>query len=153
MTDDERGLMMLEKSIYEAQAILEREQGFKPFALLLDTEGNIERLENGIENARDAYRALYEEIKLCVEEKPVDIIVLLSDVSMPENMGEAGTESGIRVHLEERSQQYRKIAGRYIYVPYQLQRLAGEDEIHAKLFAPTAVSFPSEFLKEDQSGR
>lgn len=62
MTDDERGLMMLEKSIYEAQAILEREQGFKPFALLLDTEGNIERLENGIENARDAYRALYEEI-------------------------------------------------------------------------------------------
>jgi len=148
MTDDERGLMMLEKSIYEAQAILEKEQTFRPFAMLLDTEGNIERLENGIENVRDAYQALYEEIKLCVEEKPIDIIVLLSDVTMPENIGEEGIESGIRVHLEERSQQYRKIAGRYIYVPYQLQRLAGEEEIHARLFTPAAVSFPSEFLKE-----
>ena len=153
MTDDERGLMMLERSIYEAQAMLEKEQTFRPFAMLLDTEGNIERLENSIENVRDAYRALYEEIKLCVEEKPIDIIVLLSDVVMPENIGEEGVESGIRVHLEERSQQHKKIAGRYIYVPYQLQRLAGKEEIHAKLFAPTAVSFPLEFLKEDQSGR
>jgi hypothetical protein len=88
-----------------------------------------------------------------VEERPIDIVVLLSDVSMPQNIGEEGIESGIRVHLEERSQQHKKIAGRYIYVPYQLQRLAGEEQIHAKLFAPSAVSFPSEFLKEDQSGR
>ncbi|OQX50026.1 MAG: hypothetical protein B5M46_02215 [Epsilonproteobacteria bacterium 4484_20] len=148
MTDDERGLMMLEKSIYEAQAMLEKEHTFRPFAMLLDTEGNIERLENSIENMRDAYQALYEEIKLCVEEKPIDIIVLLSDVTMPENIGEEGVESGIRVHLEERSQQHKKIAGRYIYVPYQLQRLAGEEQIYVKLFAPAAVSFPSEFLRE-----
>ena len=153
MTDDERGLMMLERSIYEAQAMLEKEQSFKPFALLLDTEGNIERLENSVENVQDAYMALYEEIRLCVEERSIDIVVLLSDVSMPQNIGEEGIESGIRVHLEERSQQHKKIAGRYIYVPYQLQRLAGEEQIHAKLFAPSAVSFPSEFLKEDQSGR
>ena len=149
MTDDERGLMMLEKSIYEAQAMLEKEQAFRPFALLLDTEGKIERLQNSVENVRDAYLALYEEIKLCVEEKPMDIVVLLSDVSMPENLGEEGIESGIRVHFEERSQQHKKIAGRYIYVPYQLQRLAGEEEIHVKLFTPSAVSFPSEFLKEN----
>ena len=149
MTDDERGLMMLEKSIYEAQAMLEKKQLFNPFALLLDTEGNMERLENGIENARDSYLALSEEIKLCAEEKPIDIVVLLSDVSLPENMGEAGVESGIRVHLEERSQQHKKIAGRYIYVPYQLQRLAGKEEIQVKLFTPSAVSFPSEFLKEN----
>ena len=149
MTDDERGLMMLEKSIYRAQEMLEKEQTFRPFAMLLDTEGNIETLENSIENARDAYVALSEEIKLCIEEKPIDIVVLLSDVSMPENIGEAGIESGIRVHLEERSQQHKKIAGRYIYVPYQLQRLVGEEAIHAKLFTPAVVSFPSEFLKED----
>ena len=153
MTDDERGLMMLEKSIYEARDMLEKEQTFRPFALLLDTDGNIERLENDIGDVQDAYMALYEEIKLCVEEKPIDIVVLLADVSIPENIGEAGVESGIRVHLEERSQLHKKIAGRHIYVPYQLQRLAGEEAIHAKLFAPTAVSFPSEFLKEDQSGR
>jgi len=148
MTDDERGLMMLQKSIYEAEAMLKKEQTFRPFAMLLDTEGEIERLENGIENVQDAYRALHEEIKLCAEERPIDIVVLLSDVSMPENLGEKGVESAIRVHLEERSQQHKKIAGRYIYVPYQLQRFAGEEEIHVKLFTPAAVSFPSEFLKE-----
>jgi hypothetical protein len=129
--------------------MLEKEQPFRPFALLLDTEGNMERLENSVENVQDAYMALYEEIRLCVEERPRDIVVLLSDVSMPQNIGEEGIESGIRVHLEERSQQHKKIAGRYIYVPYQLQRHAGEEQIHAKLFAPSAVSFPSEFLKND----
>ena len=147
MTDDERGLMMLEKSIYMAQEILEKKQTFHPFAMLLDTEGKIETVQSSIENSRDAYMALSEEVRGYVEEKPIDIIVLLSDVSLPENIGEEGIESGIRVHLEERSQLHKKIAGRYIYIPYQLQRLAGEEVIYAKLFTPVAVSFPSEFLK------
>ena len=149
MTDDERALMMLEKSIYEAQEMLEKEQIFRPFAMLLDEKGEIERLENHIENVQDSYMALYEEIKFCVDEKPIDIIVLLSDTTLPENLKEEeGIGSAIRVHLEERSQQYKKIAGRYIYVPYQLQRLAGTEEIKPKLFTPQAVSFPSEFLKK-----
>ena len=148
MSDDERALMMLEKSIYEAQEMLEKDQTFRPFALLLDGNGEIERLENSVENVQDVYMALYEEIKFCVDERPIDIIVLLSDTTLPENLKEEeGVGSAIRVHLEERSQQYKKIAGRYIYVPYQLQRLAGTEEIKAKLFAPKAVSFPSEFLK------
>ena len=147
MTDDERALMMLEKSIYEAREMLENVQTFRPFALLLDENVDIERVENSVENVQDSYMALYEEIKLCVEEKPIDIIVLLSDTNLPENLVEENIGSAIRVHLEERSQQYKKIAGRYIYVPYQLQRLAGREEIKAKLFTPKAVSFPSEFLK------
>lgn len=149
MTDDERALMMLEKSIYEAQEMLEKDQTFRPFALLLDENGEIERLENNVENVQDSYMAPYEEIKFCVDEKPIDIIVLLSDTTLPENLREEGVGSAIRVHLEERSQQYKKIAGRYIYVPYQLQRLAGTEEIKAKLFTPKAVSFPSEFLQKN----
>jgi len=148
MTDDERALMMLEKSIYEAQEMLENVQTFRPFALLLDENGEIERVENSVENVQDSYMALYEEIKFCMEEKTIDIIVLLSDTNLPENLAEGNIGSAIRVHLEERSQQYKKIAGRYIYVPYQLQRLEGTKEIKAKLFTPKAVSFPSEFLKQ-----
>jgi len=151
VTDDERGFMMLEKSIYEAQAMLEASQTFRPFAFLLYENGEIERLENRIADVQDAYSALYEEIRLCVAEKPVDIIVLLSDIVMPENMAKEGVENGIRVHLEEHSQQHKKIAGRYIYVPYQLQRFAGEEKIQARLFTPTAVSFPSEFLTAVES--
>ena len=146
MNDDDRAMMMLEKGIYEAQEMLEREQRFSPFALIRYENGEVERLENGIEDPKDAYRALYEEIKLCIEAKPADIVVLLADTALPAEFGEEGIESAIRVHLEERSQQHKKIAGRYIYVPYRLQRLAGEEEVHAKLFAPKAVSFPSEFL-------
>ena len=151
MTDDERAMMMLEKSIYEAQAMLEKDQIFRPFAMLLDKNGEIERIDNSIANARDSYRVLYKEVKLYIEQKEVDIIVLLADTKMPESISDGSVDSAIRVHLEERSQQHRKIAGRYIYVPYQLQRSAGREQIHAKLFPPKAVSFPSEFLS--YSGR
>ncbi len=146
MNDDDRAMMMLEKGIYEAKEMLEREQRFAPFALIRYEDGEIEWLANDIENPKDAYRALYEEIKLCVEARPADIVVLLADTTMPSELGEEGIESAIRVHLEERSQQHKKIAGRFIYVPYQLQRLSGEESVQAKLFAPRAVSFPSEFF-------
>ncbi len=146
MNDDDRAMMMLEKGIYEAQEMLEKEQQFTPFALIRYEDGEIERLTNDIENPKDAYKALYEEIKLCVEARPADIVVLLADTTVPAELGEEGIESAIRVHLEERSQQHKKIAGRFIYVPYQLQRLPGEESVHAKLFAPKAVSFPSEFF-------
>jgi len=110
MNDDERAMMMLEKGIYEAQEMLEKAQRFAPFALIRYEDGEIERITNDIENPKDAYRALYEEIKLCIEARPADIVVLLADTTMPAELGEEDIENAIRAHLEERSQQHKKIA-------------------------------------------
>ena len=152
MNDDERALMMLEKSIYEAKEILERDHIFRPFALILDQNGEIRRMENEIEDMQSSYMELHNEITAYVQmTESVDIIVLLTDSTIPEQVLKDGIESSIRVHLEERSQQHKMIASRYIYVPYQLQRLAGEEQVEAKLFHPQAVSFPSEFFKKDKS--
>lgn len=151
MNDDERAMMMLEKSIYEAKEILEEKHIFRPFAMILDQNGSIRRMENEIEDMQASYMALHDEIMAHVQmRKSADIIVLLSNASMPEQLVEEGIASSIRVHLEERSQQHKAISSRYIYVPYQLQRLAGEEKVEAKLFQPKAVSFPSEFFKKEE---
>lgn len=150
MNDDERAMMMLEKSIYEAKEILEKEHIFRPFAMILDENGSIRRLENEIEDMQASYMELHDEILAHVQmRKSADIIVLLTNATMPEQMVQDGIDSSIRVHLEERSQQHKKIASRYIYVPYQLQRLSGEEEVQAQLFHPQAVSFPSEFFTKE----
>ncbi|HEO97902.1 MAG: hypothetical protein JW682_04850 [Campylobacterales bacterium] len=149
MNDDERAMMMLEKSIYEAKRILEEEHIFRPFAMILDQSGAIRRMENEIEDMQASYMDLHDEIMAHVQiRQTVDIIVLLTNASMPEQLVEEGIESSIRVHLEERSQQHKAIPSRYIYVPYQLQRLSGEERIEARLFHPQAVSFPAEFFKK-----
>ncbi|MFT7880337.1 MAG: hypothetical protein ABXS91_08090 [Sulfurimonas sp.] len=151
MNDDERAMMMLEKSIYEAKEILEEKQLFRPFAMILDQNGSIRRVENEIEEMQASYMALHDEIMAHVQmRETADIIVLLTNASTPEQLVEDGIESSIRVHLEERSQQHKAIPSRYIYVPYQLQRLAGEEKVEAKLFQPQAVSFPAEFFKKEE---
>jgi hypothetical protein len=147
MNDDERAMMMLEKSIYEAREMLEEKHIFRPFAMILDQNGTIRRLENGIEDMQASYMELHDEITAHVQmRETVDIIVLLTNASTPEHLAEEGAESSIRVHLEERSQQHKAIPSRYIYVPYRLQRLAGEERVEARLFHPQAVSFPAEFF-------
>jgi len=149
MNDDERAMMMLEKSIYEAKEMLEEKHVFRPFAMILDQNGTIVRMENEIEDMQASYMALHDEITAHVQmRETVDIIVLLTNASMPEQLAEEGVESSIRVHLEERSQQHKAIPSRYIYVPYQLQRLAGEEKVEARLFQPRAVSFPAEFFRK-----
>lgn len=151
MNDDERAIMMLEKSIYEAKEILEREHIFRPFAMILDQNGEIRRVENEIEDMQASYIELHDEITAYIQmTDSVDIIVLLTNSTIPEQILKDGIESGIRVHLEEHSQQHKAIASRYIYVPYQLQHLAGEEHIEAKLFHPQAISFPSEFFKKGE---
>ena len=151
MTDDERAMMMLEKSIYEAKEILERDHIFRPFAMILDENGSIRRLESDIEEMQAAYIDLHDEIAAHVQMRnTADIVVLLTNVTLPEQFVKDGIESGIRVHLEEKSQQDKVISSRYIYVPYQLQRRGGEEQVEAVLFHPQAVSFPSEFFKRKE---
>ncbi|MFA7027593.1 MAG: hypothetical protein WC163_06405 [Sulfurovum sp.] len=118
--------------------------------MILDQNGTIRRLENEIEDMQASYRELHDEIMAHVQmRETVDIIVLLTNASMPEQLVDEGVESTIRVHLEERSQQHKAIPSRYIYVPYQLQRLAGEERVEARLFHPQAVSFPAEFFSKN----
>ena len=152
MNDDERALMMLEKSIYEAKKTLEKEHIFRPFAMILDENGSIRKLENEIEDMQASYMELHDEIMAHVQMRQgTDVNVLLTNASMPDQLLEEGLESCIRVHLEERSQQHKTIASRFIYVPYQLQRLSGKEEVEAKLFHPKVISFPSEFFKKEES--
>lgn len=152
MNDDERAMMMLEKSIYEAKEKLEKEHIFRPFAMILDQNGSIRKLENEIEDMQASYMTLHDEIMAHVQmRQSADVIVLLTNATMPDQLRGEGPESCIRVHLEEHSQQHKAIASRFIYVPYQLQRRAGEEEVEAILFHPKAISFPSEFFNKEES--
>ena len=151
MTDDERAMMMLEKSIYMAKEKLERDHIFRPFAMILDENGSIRKLENDIEDMQASYMNLHDEITAHVQmRQTTDIIVLLTNSAMPEQLVQDGIQSSIRVHLEEKSQQDKAIASRYIYVPYRLERMSGSDAVEAKLFHPQAVSFPSEFFEKNK---
>jgi hypothetical protein len=151
MTDDERAMMLLEKSIYQAKEELEQDHIFRPFAMILDENGSIRKLENDMVDMQAAYLELHDEITAHIQmRQTTDIIVLLTNSTIPEQLVENGIESSIRVHLEERSQQDKVIASRYIYVPYQLQKMSGSDAVEAKLFHPRAVSFPSEFFTRNE---
>jgi hypothetical protein len=49
------------------------------------------------------------------------------------------------LHLEEKSQIEKKIAARFLYVPYELCRVE-DGEMFVKLHSPIPVGFPAEYI-------
>jgi len=141
---DERAFKVLEKAVYKAQASLEKTKHFQPFILLLNDAGEIEVFENEIKDSTESYAALEEVLKERIKERDVDVLVLLVDTLIPDKFVQ-GVPTGIRVHLEERSQIETKIGARFLYVPYELCKV-GEGELFVKLHAPIPVGFPAEYI-------
>lgn len=141
---DERALQILEKAVYRAQESLEATKHFQPFLMLLNDAGEIEVFENEVKDSNESYTLLEETLKERIKEGDVDVMVLLVDTLIPEKFVE-NVASGIRVHLEEKSQVDKKIGARFLYVPYELCR-QGEGELFVKLHAPIPVGFPAEYI-------
>lgn len=141
---DERALQILEKAVYHAQGLLEQTKHFQPFLMLLNDAGEIEVFENDIEDTIESYAALEETLKVRTQSNDIDIMVLVVDTLIPDKFVE-DVSSGIRLHLEEKSQINNKIGARFLYVPYELCK-AGDSDMFVKLHTPIPVGFPAEYI-------
>jgi len=141
---DEKAFEVLEKAVYRAQALLEETKHFQPFLMLLNDAGEIELFENEIEDSSQSYEALEEILKERTQSNDVDIIVLAVDTVIPDKLVK-DVSSGIRLHLEERSQINNKIGARFLYVPYELCK-AEKSDMFVRLHAPIPVGFPAEYI-------
>ena len=143
---DDKAMLVLEKAVYRAQALLEETQNFKPFLMILDDDGSIDLVENEVEESAESYALLGETLKVRIKEGNVDVMVMVVDTLIPENFVQDVPHS-IRLHLEEKSQIDKSVSARFIYVPYTLHKI--EKEIFTKLHAPIPVGFPAEYIVKD----
>jgi len=143
---DERAMLVLEKAVYRAQELLEKTQNFKSFLMILNDDGNIDIVENEVEESTESYALLGEALKVRIKEGGVDVMVMVIDTLIPENFVQ-DVPSSIRLHLEEKSQIDKSVSARFIYVPYTLHKV--EEEIFAKLHTPIPVGFPAEYIVKD----
>ena len=142
--EDEKAFSLLEQAVYRAQDLLEKTKHFQPFLMLLNDAGDIELFENEVKDATESYALLEDILKKRIKESDVDVMVLVVDTIIPEKFVQ-DVPSSIRLHLEEKSQIDKKIAARFLYVPYELCRV-GDGEIFVKLHSPIQVGFPAEYI-------
>lgn len=142
--EDEKAFMLLEKAVNKAQHSLERTKHFQPFLLLLNDSGEIEIFENEVEDSTESYSILENILRERAPQGDIDVMVLAVDTLIPENFAK-DVPSSIRLHLEEKSQVDKKVAGRFLYVPYELCRIA-DGEMFVKLHHPIPVGFPAEYI-------
>ena len=143
-SNDEKAFKVLEEAVQKAQESLEKTKDFQPFLMLLNDAGNIEVFENKIEDSSQSYNSLETILKESIKMGDIDVMVLAVDTVIPENFVE-DIPNGIRLHLEEKSQIEKKIAARFLYVPYELYRVEN-GEMFVKLHTPIAVGFPAEYI-------
>ena len=141
---DEKAFLILEKAVYKAQESLEKTKHFQPFLMLLNDAGEIEIFENEVQDSTESYTLLEEILKERIKNTDIDVMVLVVDTLIPDKFVE-DISSGIRLHLEEKSQIDNKIGARFLYVPYELCKV-GDGEMFAKLNAPIPVGFPAEYI-------
>lgn len=144
--EDEKAFKLLEKAVYKAQESLEKTKHFQPFFMLLNDAGEVEVFENEIKDSTESYASLEETLKTRIQKADVDIMVLVVDTAIPDKFVK-DVSTGIRVHLEEKSQIDNKIGARFLYVPYELCKLK-EGEMFVKLHVPIPVGFPAEYIRK-----
>jgi len=143
-SNDEKAFKVLEEAVQKAQESLEKTKYFQPFLMLLNDAGKIEVFENEITDSTQSYNLLEKILKESIKMGDIDVMVLAVDTIIPENFA-GDIPNGIRLHLEERSQIDKKIAARFLYVPYELCRIE-DGEMYVKLHTPIAVGFPAEYI-------
>ncbi len=144
-TDDERAFYILETAVSRAQDSMQKTKHFDPFLMLLNDAGEIEVFENEEVESTQSYLLLEDMLRNRLQEKSdIDVIALVVDTQIPENFA-ADVSNGIRIHLEEKSQRHKKLAARYLYVPYELCKVADGD-MFVKLHTPIPLGFPAEYL-------
>ena len=142
--EDEKALALLEKAVYKAQESLEKTTHFQPFLMLLTESGEVEVYENEEEDSTKSYLLLEEKLTERIKKNDIDILILAVDTMIPEKFVE-DVSIGIRLHLEEKSQQHKKLGARFLYVPYELCKSV-DSKLFVKLHLPIPVGFPAEYI-------
>jgi len=142
--DDEKAFLLLEKSVYKAEESLEKTTVFQPFLMLLTDAGEVEIYENKIQSSIQSYEALEKELTNRILKGDIDIMILAVDTLIPAKVAN-GVDTGIRLHVEEKSQKHNKIGARFLYVPYELYQ-SSNAPMYIKLHAPLALGFPAEYI-------
>jgi hypothetical protein len=142
--DNDKVFHILDEVIQKAQLSIEKTKYFKPFATILKSSGELEIFENEIEDTIKNYELLEQTVKQYINVEYADIVVLVVDTVIPENFVKDVPQS-IRLHLEERSKIDKKIAAKYIYVPYEIYKVKDE-KMYVKLHHPIAVGFPAQYI-------
>ena len=144
-SDDEKAFYILETAVNRAQDSMQKTKYFQPFLMLLNDAGEIEIFENEHKESTQNYQLLEDMLRNRLQENAnIDVIALVVDTQIPQNFA-GEVPNGIRIHLEEKSQMHKKLAARYLYIPYELCRV-GEGEMFVKLHTPIPVGFPAEYL-------
>lgn len=142
--NDEKAFALLEKAVYKAQDALVDTTHFQPFLMLLTDTEEVEVYENEIKDSTQSYEALEVLLKERIIQGDIDILILAVDTLIPEKVAN-GVKSGIRIHLEEKSQKENKIGARFLYVPYELCQ-SPNAPMYVKLHAPLPLGFPAEYI-------
>ncbi len=146
LNSEEKALLLLEKAVVKAKLSIEKQLSFRPFLMMLDTDGNIKSVENKAYTNEESYTLLESSFKGRVNESNIDVALLATADMMPARYSKDKPTPAIRLHLEEKSQLDKKISARFIYVPYSLHRFKNSQEIFAEIGTPIPVGFPAEYL-------
>jgi len=144
-TDDTKALELLEKAVYKAQDSLEKTKHFSPFLMLLTDKSEVETYVNQIEDSTESYVDLENILSERIKKEDIDIMILAVDTVIPDKFAQ-DIRSGIRLHLEEKSQVDKAIGARFLYVPYELCRVV-DGNMFVKLHTPIPVGFPAEYIR------
>ncbi len=144
LDNEDKAMLVLEKAIAKAQVSLEETKFFKPFMIILNSDGELEFFENELVDNTNSYEALEKKAKELICNVDMDVIVIAVDTAIPENFAK-GTPQSIRLHVEEKCRIDKKIGARYIYVPYELYQLENE-KLEVRLQNPIAIAFPAEYI-------
>ena len=146
---EEQLFKMVNEAVMFAKNELEQNQELKPFAMVLFKNGYIDSIAVDEESHDDQYETLVTALRQRIVDEPkITGLAIVATVSIPEHY-KAPVESGIRVHLEERHKADDKIGARFLYVPYQLYKSSGSDDISMQLLDPIPVSIPAEIFKKE----
>ncbi len=141
--EDENLITLLEFAVDKAVTALQQDQRFRPFAYGLGKNQEQIAFTTDIEDETLAYETLTNELKQAAKERRVNAIALLLDSPIPASFNFEG-EQGIRIHIEHRDQMNEKLAGRFLYIPYQVLKKGSAVEV--QLFQPRPVAFACEIF-------
>ncbi len=112
----------------------------------MDADGTIKTIENKEPTDEASYALLEESITDRAKQSKLEVIVLATKDTLPNKFSNGKVQSCIRLHIEEQSQLSKVISARFIYIPYTLHRIEGENRLHVNLGQPHPVGFPAEYL-------
>ena len=143
---EEQLFEMVNQAVTFAKEEIQEKQTLETFAMAVYRNGYIEQIKTEKESAQEQYDDLVEQLRYLTTETPkITGIAIVATVDIPA-LYKAPVSQGIRIHLEERHKSDTKIGGRFLYVPYQLYKKEGSEQLEAHLYNPIPVSIPQEIF-------